>query len=213
MMWRPRATSSLPTSVAGKRPRRYYDPFEIRLYGVHEAAEYLGISKKNLEKLERRGLMVAPVVRLRCGRIWSESQLDEQLFAWRDNPPVMLSPAEVEELTLKRRLTTLDRRWAGLVEIVYRTVSVRTTVRAIWRGEQRALRGGLGRRAVLSPRDARRALAEAKLLRMVSDLADQDNVFRGIADELDEAVDLRQRLDALRDPFARHQTKDFRYRI
>jgi hypothetical protein len=59
-----------------------YDPDEIRLYGSFEAAQYLGISRKYLGVLRVRKQMIEPLAELKCGPIWSQSQLDEQLFLW-----------------------------------------------------------------------------------------------------------------------------------
>jgi len=62
--------------------RKRYDPNEIILYGLAEAAEYLGISKQNLAGLRKAGRMISPVAELQCGPIWSQSQLDEQRYLW-----------------------------------------------------------------------------------------------------------------------------------
>lgn len=176
--------------------RKQYDPFEIRLYGATEAAEYLGLNPHNVSELLRKGRIVEPVARLACGPVWTESQLDEQAFAWRDNPREKLSPRKVEWLTCRRRLTKLERRWQALVKVMGGD-SRRTDVHVYWTGAARKRRHRGKLRAIATPAEARRALAEAKLLRLVSDLRDQDPVFRGIADELDEMADLRERLDAL----------------
>jgi hypothetical protein len=163
---------------------------------VHEAAEYLGITRKNMTALVRRGRVVEPVVRLKCGPIWSESQLDEQVFHWRDNPRVKRTPEQTEQRMIARRLRILERRWQVLVETAEQ--GRRSDIRAVWTGKIRTSRLKQGLRASASPAEARHVLAEAKLLRLVADLRDKDEVFRGIADELDEAADLRERLDALR---------------
>jgi len=178
-------------------------PATARLYGVHEAAEYLNLSRKNLTAILARGNMVEPLARLKCGPIWSESQLDEQRFAWRDNPRTKLDPRTAEIRAINRRLAAIDRRWQALIEIAVDT-SRRSDIHAVWRGENRVERVRRNKRAVASPTEARRAVAEAKLLRMVSNLRDKDEVFRGIADELDEAVDLRKRLNAITDTPSRN---------
>lgn len=62
---------------------RKRDPFELRLYGFAEAARYLDVSVETLWYHRRRGKLITPVAELECGPVWSESQLDEQLWLWR----------------------------------------------------------------------------------------------------------------------------------
>jgi hypothetical protein len=54
--------------------------------------------------------------------------------------------------------------------------------------------------------EARRALTEAKLLRLVADLGDEDVVLRGVAQELADAADLRQKLEAVRNAWRERAT-------
>ena len=69
-----------------------YDPAIPRLYGLSEAAAYLGITPLKLREHVRNHTketpIVAPIAKLKCGMIWSESQLDETLYIWRNNPRV-----------------------------------------------------------------------------------------------------------------------------
>jgi hypothetical protein len=63
--------------------RKRYDPLLPRLYGTYEAAEYLGLTRRHLSIRRLRGQVVPPVAELRCGPIWSESQLQQQAFTWK----------------------------------------------------------------------------------------------------------------------------------
>jgi hypothetical protein len=174
-----------------------YDPYQIRLYGVQEAADYLGLSRRNVTWLLAEGKIAEPVARLACGPIWSESQLDEMLFSWRDNPRRLMDPEQAKQMTLTKRLRALERRWALLVAAAAERDSRRRIV-AVWRGEQAVRRHKQGRSARATVVESRKALAEAKLLRLVANLRDEDPVFRGIAAELDEMANLRKQLDAIK---------------
>jgi hypothetical protein len=74
------------------RCRRHYtrlhitEANELILYGLAEAAEYLEVSRVNLRTIRSRGQMIAPAAELKCGPIWSQSQLDEQLYLWQRKP-------------------------------------------------------------------------------------------------------------------------------
>jgi hypothetical protein len=177
--------------------RRRYDGAP-RLYGTQEAARYLGISRRNLTYLLANGKVVEPLTRLAATPVWSESQLDEQLFIWRDNPPKQMDPEQVRQMTLTRQLTALDERWEKLVEAAIDRADGRT-IRAVWEGRAGLNRRKGGRSSVAGKAESRRALAEAKLLRLVAQLRDQDPVFRAIGAELDEAANLREEIQALKD--------------
>jgi hypothetical protein len=174
-----------------KQTRRRYNG-QLNLYGTTEAAEYLGITRRNLTRLLHERKVVKPVVRLACGPVWSESQLDEQRLLWQNGGPTRFDELRVRQMTLARRLGVLDRRWDALVHAC--AEGDQRNVVAVWEGRAARTRHKQGRSALATRTEARHALAEAKLLRLVADLADQDEVFRGILDELDEAANLRKEL-------------------
>jgi hypothetical protein len=178
--------------------RKRYDPFVPRLYGVQEAAEYLGISRRNLTAKLARGQIVPPVAELAATPVWSESQLDEQLFFWRDNPMGRWPEDKVRQFTLSRRLRRMEARWERLVRASVDYTDKRR-IRAIWEGEEAISRRKGGGSAIATEGEALRALTEAKLLRLVADLRDEDPVFAGIAAELDEAADLRKEIESLQE--------------
>jgi hypothetical protein len=176
--------------------RRRYDG-HAHLYGTREAASYLGITKFNLSRLLADGKVVRPVARLACGPIWSQSQLEEQLFFWRDSGPTRLDRLRIRQMTLARRLHVLDERWDALVHACAEGETRKPVAR--WEGDAARTRRRKGRSGLATRSEARRALTEAKLLRLVTDLADEDVVFGGVAQELGEAADLRQKLEAVKD--------------
>jgi hypothetical protein len=190
----------LATAPPGQEPEirsKRYDGTP-RLYGSQEAAQYLGVSRRNLSAKVARRQMIEPVARLTSGPVWSESQLDEMAFHWRSNPPGQWSDDLVHRYTLARRLGRLERRWEQLVEATTDRTDYRR-IRAVWQGEPRAKRLNRGRKSALATAaEARRALAEAKLLRLVTHLRDEDPVFAGIAAQLDEAANLREQLETLK---------------
>jgi hypothetical protein len=151
-----------------------------------------------------------PVARLRCGPIWSESQLEEVRYAWKENPRQKMDPQQVKQMTLQRRLGELDRRWKLLVKAMAEGQSPRADVIAIWEGKAAVRRHKQGRSALATRHETRSALAEAKLLRMVADLRDEHPVFRGIATELDEAANLRQKLKTLKKARAKRAREGLR---
>jgi hypothetical protein len=175
--------------------RKRYDA-RARLYGVQEAASYLGLTRRNVTRLLMRGEMVPPLARLASGPVWSESQLDEMRFFWRNGRPTRLDELQVEQLTLARRLGRLERRFDALVRAVARG-ETRAPV-AVWEGDAARTRRRKGRSALATRTEARRALTEAKLLRLVTDLGDEDVVLRGVAQELGEIADLRKALETVR---------------
>jgi ParB-like chromosome segregation protein Spo0J len=174
------------------RRKRYSG--KARVYGVEEAARYLGTSRRTVTRLLMRGEIVPPLARLACGPIWSESQLDEMLLYWR---PARWDELQVRQLTLARRLGRLERRFDALVRALARG-ETRAPV-AVWEGPLAVRRHRQGRSGLATRAEARRALAEAKLLRLVADLGDEDVVLRGVAQELGETADLRQKLKAVKD--------------
>jgi hypothetical protein len=182
--------------VAGSVTRaRRYDG-RPRLYGTREAASFLGVTKFNLSRLLAEGKVVRPIARLACGPIWSESQLEEQRFLWRNGGPTRFDKLRVRQMTLARRLRVLDEHWNALVRALAESETRKP--KAVWEGDAARTRRRQGRSALATLTEARRALAEAKLLRLVTDLADEDVVLRGVAQELGEAGDLRKRLEAVR---------------
>jgi hypothetical protein len=176
--------------------RRRYDG-HAHLYGTREAASYLGITKFNLSRLLADGKVVRPVARLACGPIWSQSQLEEQLFFWRDGGPTRLDRLRIRQMTLARRLRVLEQRWNALVRACAEGETRKPAV--VWEDAAARKRRRQGRSALATRTEARRALTEAKLLRLVTDLADEDVVFGGVAQELGEAANLRKRLEAVKD--------------
>jgi hypothetical protein len=141
--------------------------------------------------------MIPPLGRLASGPVWSESQLDELLFYWRNGGPTRLDKLRVEQLTLARRLGRLERRFDALVQALARG-ETRAPV-AVWEGPLAVRRHRQGRSALATRAEARRALTEVRLLRLLVDLADKDVVLRRIADELNEAANLRKQLHSVRD--------------
>ena len=61
-----------------------------RLYGLGEAAAYLGVSRRRLYQLyhrpSKRTPIVEPYTKIGGRPVWSESQLDQMLYQWRDDP-------------------------------------------------------------------------------------------------------------------------------
>jgi hypothetical protein len=167
-----------------------------RLYGTQEAAAYLGVARPYLSCMLAHKQVVNPVARLACGPIWSQSQLDEQLWLWRENGPVRRDALQIKQMTLSRRLHVLEQRWDTLV----RTLAEGETSKpvAVWKDAAALRRRRKGRSALATRTEARRALAEAKLLRILADLGDQDVVLRGVVQELADAADLRKRLQAVK---------------
>jgi hypothetical protein len=143
-----------------------------------------------------RGEMIPPLARLASGPVWSESQLDEMLFLWRNDMPTRLDKLQVKQLTLARRLGRLERRFDALVQALARG-ETRAPV-AVWEGDAARTRRRKGRSALATRTEARRALTETKLLRLIADFGDEDVVLRGVAQELGEAADLRQKLEAVK---------------
>jgi hypothetical protein len=175
---------------------RRYDPNVPRLYGMQEAAEYLGITRPNLGMLVNRGRMIEPVAELAATPVWSESQLDEQAFLWRDNPHGQLDPLESKRRTLTRRLRGMERRWDALVESIIDRADRRTII-AFWDDPEKHRRLSGRHSNIASPSEARRALAEAKVLRLVAELRDKDPVFEAIGKQLDEAAGLRKEIESV----------------
>jgi hypothetical protein len=176
-----------------------YDPNEIILYGLAEAADYLELSRSNLAMLRKAGKMVEPVAQLQCGPVWSQSQLDEQLYLWQGRHGRWDEQTK-RKRWISRRLTILDRRWAELVDAVYHREKPNAQymrIEAAWRNGQAKRRRRQGLRAIATPSEAVRAYAEAKLLRLVHEKADEEPVLAKIRAELDEAFDLRQELQAI----------------
>jgi hypothetical protein len=176
------------------RQRRYDG--RPRLYGTREAASYLGVTKFTLSHLLADKKIIPPVARLACGPIWSQSQLDEQCWMWRDGGPAQFDRLRVRQMTLARGLHVLEERWEALVRACAEGETRKPVAR--WEGDAARRRRRKGRSALATRTEARRALTEAKLLRLVTDLADEDVVLRGVAQELGEAGDLRKRLEAVR---------------
>jgi hypothetical protein len=176
------------------RARRYDG--RPRLYGTREAASYLGITKFNLSHLLADGKVIPPVARLACGPISSESQLNEQLWLWRDGGPTRLDKLRVRQMTLARRLRVFEERWDALVRTCAEGETRKPVAR--WEGDAARRRRRGGRSALATRTEARRALAEAKLLRLVTDFGDKDVVLRRVAQELGEAADLQQKLEAVK---------------
>jgi hypothetical protein len=176
--------------------RKRYDG-KAHVYGVEEAARYLGVTRRSVTRLLMRGEIIPPLARLACGPVWSESQLDEMLFYWRNDRPARWDKLQVRQLALARRLGRLERHFDALVRALARG-ETRAPV-AVWEGPLAVRRHKQGRSGLATRAEARRALAEAKLLRLLADLADEDIVLRGIAQELGEAADLRQDLKAVKD--------------
>jgi hypothetical protein len=169
-----------------------------KLYGTQEAARYLGISRLNLSYLLANKKVVEPVARLACGPIWSRSQLDEQLWLWRDDKPGQWDSAKIRQMTLAKRLAKLEERWGALVRAMAEDERTHH-VKAVWEdAHARRKRRYEGRSALATKHEAWRALAEAKLLRLVADLGDIDPVFGAIAAELEEAADLRKALHTIK---------------
>jgi hypothetical protein len=167
------------------------------LYGTQEAAERLGVARPYLSYMLAHKQVVKPVARLACGPIWSESQLEEQLWLWRNGGgPTRLDKLRVRQMTLARRLHVLEQRWNALVCALAEGKTRKPVAR--WEGDAARTRRRKGRSALATRTEARRALTEAKLLRLVTDLADEDVVFRGVAQELADAADIRQELQAVR---------------
>jgi hypothetical protein len=187
----PAVAAALTILTSMKSTRRRYNG-QLNLYGTTEAAEYLGITRRNLTRLLAEKKVVRPVTRLACGPIWSESQLAEQRLLWQNGGPTRLDELRVRQMTLARRLGVLDRRWDALVHAA--AEGDQRHIVAVWEGPAARTRHKQGRSALATRTEARHALAEAKLLHLVADLADQDEVFRGILDELDEAANLRKEL-------------------
>jgi hypothetical protein len=175
--------------------RKRYDG-RPHLYGTQEAARYLGVSRRNLTYLLANRKIVEPVARLACGPIWSRSQLDEQLWIWRDDKPGQFDNLRIKQMTLAKRLARLDERWQALVKAI--ADDDRHAVVAVYEDKQARKRHKQGRSALATLTESRRALAETKLLRLVADLGDQDPVFAGIAEELAEAADLRKALKSVK---------------
>jgi hypothetical protein len=175
--------------------RKRYDG-RPRLYGTKEAARYLGISRRNLTYLFANRKVIEPVARLACGPIWSQSQLEEQLFIWQDDKPGQWPNLQTKQMTLAKRLARLDERWQALVKAI--AEDDRRAVVAVYEDKQARKRHKQGRSALATLTESRRALAEAKLLRLVADLSDEDPVFAGIAEELTEAADLRKALKSIK---------------
>jgi hypothetical protein len=169
-----------------------------KLYGTQEAARYLGVSRRNLTYLLANDKIVEPVARLACGPIWSRSQLDEQLWMWQDDRPAQWDTARIKQMTLAKRLAKLEERWDALVRAMAEDERTHH-VKAVWEDERaRRKRRYQGRSALATKHEGWRALAEAKLLRLVADLGDVDPVFGQIAAELEEAADLRKALHAVK---------------
>jgi hypothetical protein len=166
------------------------------VYGVQEAASYLGLTRRNVTRLLMRGEMIPPLARLASGPVWSESQLDEMLFYWRNDGPTRLDKLRVRQLTLARRLGRLERRFDALVRALARA-ETRAPI-AVWEGPLALRRHRQGRSGLATRAEARRVLAEAKLLRLITDLGDEDVVLREVAQELAEAADLRKALEAVK---------------
>jgi hypothetical protein len=164
----------------------------VHLYGTREAADYLDISRRNLSRLLADRKVVKPVARLACGPVWSQSQLEEQRFLWRNGGPTKLDELQIRQMTLARRLGVLEQRWDALVRALAEDEKRKPVAR--WEGDAARKRRNQGRSALATLTEARHALAEGRLLRLVADLADQDPVFAGIAQELDEAANLRTQL-------------------
>jgi hypothetical protein len=175
--------------------RKRYDG-HARLYGTQEAAKYLGITRRNLTYMLANDKVIEPLARLACGPIWSESQLDEQLFAWRNDMPIRYDNARIRQMTIARRLGVLEDRWQALVRAAAKDDT--REIIAVWEGRQARRMHKQGRSAHATFPEARRALAEAKLLRLIADLGDEDPVFAGIAAELEEAADLRKTFKSIK---------------
>jgi hypothetical protein len=181
--------------AAGRGARRRRYDGTPRLYGTQEAAERLGVSRPYLSYMLAHKQVVKPVAQLACGPIWSESQLDEQLFLWRTGGPTRLDRLRVRQMTLARRLRVLEERWEALVRACADGETRKPVAR--WEGDAARTRRRKGRSALATRTEARRALTEAKLLRLVADLGDEDVVLSGVAQELGEIANLRKRLQTV----------------
>jgi hypothetical protein len=108
--WKTAGIQQRPMTERSQRIRRKrYDPLVPRLYGTKEAATYLGISGRNLTRRLAHGQVIPPVAELAATPVWSESQLDKQLFFWRHSPPGRWDQDRLEQFTLSRRLKRLER--------------------------------------------------------------------------------------------------------
>jgi hypothetical protein len=166
------------------------------LYGTQEAAKRLGVARPYLSYMLAHKQVVKPVAQLACGPIWSESQLDEQLWMWRNGGPTRLDRLRVRQMTLARRLRVLEERFDALVRACAESETKKPVAR--WEGDAARTRRRKGRSALATRAEARRALAEAKLLRVLTDLGDEDIVLHGVIQELAEAANLRKRLEAIK---------------